>query len=181
MSIDPAVVERVLLEARKRLGQREIPGQENQGSIVAEVCRPFLSNGRFADAYNRNILEWCSAFACYCWYLAYPQIRPVVSLEVPVLWDRMSAKGWTWVKEEGAPRPVPGSFIFFVKLTREAKPAIGRNGKPQLRHVELVTAVVEGEGDIQTIGGNTLDQVRERTYHWSDPSVYGFATVQDVT
>lgn len=162
---------RVLDEAIARVGQAEVGGQ-NKGPIVEEVCRPFLSQARFEEEYRAGKLEWCAAFVCYCWWLAFPVFKRQVSLSVSTLWQNLSRLGWTWVAGEAAPLPGPADFIFFCHT--------GRGAAPSFRHVGLVESCSKGE--VHTIEGNAFSghgtgAVRRRTYLLSEDQIYGFARV----
>lgn len=161
---DP-IVARVLAEARARLGHREEGGQ-NQGPIVREVCAPFLPHDRFEAAYAAGKLAWCAAFASYCWVLAWPGFRDVVSLEVDVFWDRLTARGWTRTRGL-SDSPGPADLVFFRRRSGNAP-----------RHVELVT---DSGKLVHTIGGNRNDQgspgiVAEARYALDHPLIIGYAT-----
>lgn len=163
----PQVV-RVLDEARARLGLREVGGQ-NHGPIVEEVCRPFLSAHRFAEQYAAGHLEWCAAFACYCWWKVWPEIRPLVSLTASTLYEHLGTRGWTF--RPGEKDPEAGDFAFFQHTD-------ARLG--QIRHVGLVERYEAAAGTLHTLEGNargndeSTGAVRARTYHLTDRCVYGF-------
>ncbi len=176
MSADPAIVERVLAEARALLGQREQAGA-NWGPIVELVASPFISAERLATfapgQKNAGKLMWCALFASYCWWKGWPGFKPYADSECSDLWEKASAKGWTWIRSADSTAPPPGALIFFVNLLPGGAPKMKR-GKPDLRHVGIVERVDEG-GDVQTLEGNSSDQVRQRRYHLSDPSIWGYA------
>lgn len=177
-----AVVAVVLAAARERLGQRETG--RNQGPIVQEVCAPFLSAERFEAAYAAGELEWCAAFACFCWRQGWPKMpRALISLEVQVLWARLALKGWTrrWapVDPMAAAPPKPGDIFF--KCLRPAVAAARRKDAGKPVHCGLVLEA--GAKTVVTIEGNAFDgessgEVKQVHYALSDERIFGFATIQ---
>lgn len=170
MEIAPTAYQvRVMQEAFALLGRRE--DAPNMGPLVRMLAEPFLPSRYLSmyldeDGEKRGELAWCALYACYCWWKAWPGFRRYARSAVDDLWEATSAQQWAYLKSERA--PAPADLVFFVRTGSSS-----RTG-PHFRHVGLVVRY-EADGVLRTIEGNAGDAVRERTYHLSDPQIFGFA------
>ena len=176
------VVAVVLATALERLGQRETG--KNQGAIVREVCAPFLSPERLERAYAAGKLEWCAAFACFCWRAGWPTMpRGMISLEVPLLWARLGdAKFARYaVCRRGCVDPLPGDLIFFSSKTDRSAPVhvglvqhVGTPGPSGEQLGGLTLTTIEGNARV----GDGTGEVARKHYACTDPRIWALVTLR---
>ena len=123
-----------LAEARKHLGQKEIPGRLNNPWIVGiwEYLKlPFRDDET----------PWCKGFVSYC--------LQKCGIDTPPGAAARSMQNWG-VKID---KPIPGCIVVFWRGSPNSYSG----------HVGFVTGITRG-GNIVVLGGNQNDQVSEATY-----------------
>lgn len=130
MTTDP----RWLSFARRYIGQKEVPGKQNNPWIVSIWKYLGLP-------YHDDETAWCKAFASYCLQHCDIATPPGASAR--------SMQSWG-VKLD---KPVPGCIVVFWR----------GSPKSYLGHVGFVTRVT-ADGHLIVLGGNQRDQVCEEAF-----------------
>lgn len=142
-----------MTEARKHLGQKEVPGLgSNQWILSLWDSIPWIWST--VSRVDDSVLPWCGAFIRFC--LMSSNIKP------PKHWYRARAY-----------------IDFGTKLDRPAVGAIAVIKKGSQYHVGFVSGK-NNNGDILLIGGNQSDSVKNSAFKKGSVVYYGWPT-RDLT
>lgn len=144
-------------------------GGSGVASRMLDLARSFLglregsgNSNPFSRALGRPAEAWCADFVSW---LARKTGLSLNTASAQGVQDFLTRRG-TW---KGRSNPEPGDAVTFDWS--------GRNAWAD--HVGVVERVFQRAGQlfIQTIEGNSADQVRRRTYALNDPAIKGFGRI----
>ncbi len=163
-----------------------VPPRQNDGPAIGRVALPPTVRGAngdaiaataaqyvglherhgnanpFSTALGRPPEKWCADFVSYC---ARQNGAHLNTASAQGVQNYLTSKG-TW---KGRSNPAPGDAITFDWA--------GRNGHAD--HVGIVEKVFQRGGKfyVQTVEGNSSDQVKRNTYSIDDPRIKGFGAI----
>ncbi len=145
------------------------PANGSRAENILETARKYLgvhegagNNNPFSHALGRPSEAWCADFVSYCAKMSGAHLNTASAQGVQ---DYLTLQG-TW---KGRSNPQPGDAITFDWK--------GRNGWAD--HVGIVEKVFQRGGKlyVETIEGNSSDQVKRNVYAVDNPVIKGFGTI----
>ncbi len=150
--------------------QDDGPAAGSKAEQILETARKFLgthegsnNSNPFSAALGRPPEAWCADFVSYCAKKAGLSLNTASAQGVQ---DFLESRG-AW---KGKHNPQPGDALTFRWD--------GSGGWAD--HVGMVEKIYQRNGQIyiDTIEGNSSDQVRRKTYAMNDPVIKGFGTIR---